>query len=124
MSGEKKKIIGNIGILDVRTATEESIDRIAKIGNVGSILCSPETKQYVTKLQIKNAGSVVVVPEGAKILEGQAILGKDAFSDHESPAFYLISGQAVFSPDIPEDDIRNGVGSGIQRPLGSSAISS
>ena len=55
MSGEKKKIIGNVGILDMRTATEESIDRIAKIGNVGSILCSPETKQYVTKLQIGNA---------------------------------------------------------------------
>ncbi len=44
-----------IGELWVVDNDEESIDRIAKIGNIGSILCSPETKQYVTKLQIGNA---------------------------------------------------------------------
>jgi hypothetical protein len=106
---EKRKIIGNIGMLDMRTATEASIDRIAKIGNVGTILCSQETKQFITKLQIGNAGSVVVAPENARLLSGQETIGKDAFSDHENPATYVISGQVLFASDIPEDDIRNGL---------------
>ena len=40
-STKQGKVIGNVGILDLRSATEASIAQIQEIGNVGAIIHAP-----------------------------------------------------------------------------------
>ena len=44
------KALGNVGILDIREATEEALDGVGAIGNVGMILYSPATAGWISRL--------------------------------------------------------------------------
>jgi hypothetical protein len=108
-NAEQGKVIGNVGSLDLRRATEASIAEISRIGNVGAVLYSPETASLVARLNIGNVGASVEVPEDAKILTGQVTFSRDYFKNQEAPLNLFVMGPVVVEPDLLAEDIERGL---------------
>jgi len=112
---EQGKVIGNVGILDLRNATETSVAEISRIGNVGAVLYSRETAGLVTGLNIGNVGTSVEVSPDASIVTGLVVFTRDVFKGQEAPLDLVVAGPVVVNPDVPAEDIeiRSNIISGI-----------
>jgi len=106
---EPKKKIGNVGVLDIRKATEESIASIGHIGNIGMLLYSPETAKFILRLNTGNIGSPVEVPTDAKLITGQEEISRDYFKNQKTPLSIVVIGGLTVHPDIPIEDIEKGL---------------
>ncbi|MBI1930618.1 hypothetical protein HYR99_41020 [Candidatus Poribacteria bacterium] len=104
---EKGKVIGNVAVLDIRKATEESIASIRRVGNAATVLYSPETARFIPRLNMGNIANTIEVPGDAKLqmFTGQTILSQDAFKHQTTPAIWMVTGQVIVNPDIPAEDI-------------------
>ena len=101
--------IGNVGVLDLRTATDEGLAGIARIGNVGEILYAPGKAHLVTKLSIGNIGSMIEVPEDARYLGGQEVFTHAFLTQLSEPVNAVIAGSLIIEPDVTPDDIEQHV---------------
>jgi hypothetical protein len=107
---EKQNIeLGNIGILDIRKATEESVANIKDIGNVGMLLYTPETAVLIQRLNMGNLGNSIEVPADARLLTGQVVFGQDYFKHQTTPLSLCVTGQIIVHPQIPAEDIETGL---------------
>ena len=104
------KVIGNVGILDIRKATEASVAEIQRVGNVGSLLYSPETAALIPKLNIGNLGGSVEVPLDARLLTGQVTVNRNYFKDQAEPLNLVVVGQMFVETDVEAEDIERGLG--------------
>jgi hypothetical protein len=108
---QEGKVIGNVGVLDLRTATEASVGEIKRIGNVGTVLISPETKSLLTRINAGNVGSTIEAPAEARLLSGKVIINRNYFKDQPAPLHLIVSGQLVVEPEVQAEDIEKGLNS-------------
>jgi len=107
---DKKKSIGNVGVLDLRSATDKSIEAIASIGNAGVVLYSKETAHLLPKLSLGNLGSSIEVDSGEfKMITGKISLEKSSMPGY-AKSNLIITGKVVVSNTLSADDIREMVG--------------
>ncbi len=107
----KVKALNNVGVLDLREATEESISGINKVSNVGIVLLSPETANLLSRIpKVQNLGVTLQVSKSAKLFNGQKILTRDSFKDQSDALQIVANGQIIFNPDIPLEDVQKGLG--------------
>ena len=66
------KIIGNVGTLDLRTATAETVAQIQRIGNVGIVLYTPETAGLILRLNLGNVGASMI-QHGKPVIRGTRV---------------------------------------------------
>lgn len=104
-----KRIIKNVGVLDIRNASEESIKDILKIGNVGTIIYNSKTASILSKLNIGNLGSSIEVPDKCCIYTGQVSISHNMIQTHTSPVTMVVTGQLVFLSDVTEEDIEKSI---------------
>jgi hypothetical protein len=104
MNMETGKTIGNVNLLDIRKATNETIAGIRQIGNVNVLLFSPETAHLVTSLNIGNINASIEVPSDTKTHTsiGRQVLNKDFLSQVSEPLFIVSVGQMLVEPDLPQ----------------------
>jgi hypothetical protein len=101
------KSIGNVNILDLRSATEQSVAEIREIGNVNLAIVTKETAQFLQRIQVGNINLVVEVPTGVKIHQsfGRLVMGKEFFMQLAEPIYVLGFGQTIILPDVTTEDI-------------------
>ena len=99
------KVIGNVGHLDLRNASEESVAEIRRIGNVGAIIYSPETAHLIQRLNIGNVGSTLVVPKHTKVATGQTKFDRSYPGSLKEPISLLLVGQLIVEPEVTVEDI-------------------
>ncbi len=104
------KVIGNVGVLDLRTATEDTIAGIKRLSNVGTVLYSPETKFLLTRISMGNVGSTIEAPADARLLSGKVVFNRDYFKDQPEPLHLLVAGKVVIEPEVEAEDIEKGLG--------------
>ncbi len=107
---QEGKSIGNVGVLDLRTATEDSVAEIKSIGNVGMVVTSPETAHLLPRLNAGNIGSTIEAPADARLLSGQVIINRNYFKDQPAPLHLVVTGQIVVEPEVQAADIEQGLG--------------
>ena len=100
--------IGNVGILDIRQATEETLAGIRSIGNVGTIFYSPETAGWITRFTAGNVGSTVKAPAEARVLTGEEAWSRTSLEGKE-PLHLVVVGKLVLHPDVPRDALEQGL---------------
>ena len=100
--------IGNVGILDIRQATEETLAGIRSIGNVGMIFYSPETAGWITRFTAGNVGSTVKAPAEARVLTGEETWSRTSLEGKE-PLHLVVVGKLVLHPDVPRDALEQGL---------------
>ena len=104
-----KKTIGNVGTLDIRTASEATIAEIEKVGNVGMVLYSPETAPLFTRLNIDNMGMSVEASVDAQVINGQLEIDSDYLKSLDEPVELLVLGQLIIKPDVQAEEIEKGL---------------
>ncbi len=98
------KAIGNVGILDIREATEEALGGIGAIGNVGMILYSPATAGWVTRLSAGNVGCTLQVPAGASVMTGTETWSRTSIEGKE-PLRLVVTGKLLVHPHVPRETL-------------------
>ena len=104
-----KRIIKNVGVLDLRTTKEESIQDIERIENVGLVIYSPETSHIMSMLNFVNLGTSVEVAGNFRMLTGQITLRGADLRDYKTPANLLITGQVIIAEDMEPEDVEKGI---------------
>ena len=111
MAEEKQgKSIRNVGILDLRSVAEETLEGIRYIGNVGVLLTSAQTTGLAAKLNMGNVGVSIEASLEARLVNGQEIFGKESFKQRSEPLELIVNGQAIFAADIPVEDVEKALG--------------
>ncbi|MSR84514.1 MAG: hypothetical protein EXS58_16615 [Candidatus Latescibacteria bacterium] len=108
---QEGKSIGNVGVLDLRTATEVTVAGIRRIGNVGMVLVSPETAHLVARITMGNLGGTIEAPIEARLFSGQVIINRDFFRDQLEPLHLIVTGQLIIEPEVQAADLEKGLGS-------------
>lgn len=103
--------IGNVGVLDLRTATEATVGEIKRISNAGVVIYSPETAYLLPRLNIGNMGSTIEISGDVKMRMGPELFSRDSFKNQPEPLNLLLMGPLTIQPDVPASDIEQGLGS-------------
>jgi hypothetical protein len=100
-------VIGNVNILDLRNATEESIAGIEKIENANAVLFTQGTGDLLAKLDIGNVNVMVDVPPIANVqrVVGKLVLNRDHFKELTQPVYFLVTGQLIVDQGVSNEDI-------------------
>jgi hypothetical protein len=106
---EQGKIIHDVGLLDLRKATEESIAGISRIQDVGMVLYSAETAGLVGRLSMGDVGASMEATQDARLLTGQVLLTSDSLKSQAAPAELLVTGQVVVGLDVSAEEIEKGL---------------
>lgn len=105
------QVIGNVGMLDLTQATEESVRSIAKIGNIGLVLYRAETAHLLTYLkQAGNIGKTLGIPRGYRYYQGMLRLNKESFKDSgEAAEKVWVNGMMLIEPEVTLEMIEKGL---------------
>lgn len=105
-----KRKINNIGVLDIRSATEKSVEEIGKIGNVGTIIASPETSHLVSRISIGNIGATAVLTKDYEMFTGKLELTAEYLAKLSKPLYLYVTGKLFVRENVTAEDIEKGVG--------------
>jgi hypothetical protein len=100
--------IGNVGLLNLVNATEESIKGVERIENVGLVLYGKENAHLLTKLNIGNIGSSLEIPVGYRLFNGVFTLDQNYLSSIVEPVFLLVNGIAIIDKNVQADQVQTG----------------
>ena len=104
---DNRKAIGNVGVLDIRNATEDTISSVRSIGNVGTVVHSPETARLIPLLSIGNVGGYLEVTGDFRIHNGHLTITRNFFSGLSSSLSLLVNGHVQVDSDVDAADIES-----------------
>jgi hypothetical protein len=92
-------IIRNAGVLDLKNATEEEIERIRGIENAGVIIV-PE--KFVGRISAKarNVGVIIPYKEGLRLYSGKSTINDETLKGFEEPVSILNAGKLLIEKKI------------------------
>jgi len=110
---ETGKRIGNVNILDLRSATEESVSGIERIGNVNILITSPETAALASRITIGNVNCAVQLPVGApsKTIMGHVHINRDYFEHQTERISLFVMGHVLIEAGTPGEQIEEKIDS-------------
>jgi hypothetical protein len=100
--------IGNVGLLNLVNATEESIKGVERIENVGLVLYGKENAHLLTKLNIGNIGASLEIPIGSRLFNGVFHLDQYYLSAIVEPVFLLVNGIVIIDKNVQADQVQAG----------------
>ncbi|EFU42218.1 hypothetical protein PVOR_08010 [Paenibacillus vortex V453] len=103
------KMIGNVGMLDLTQATEESVKSIERIGNVGIVIYRAETAHLLTML--KNAGNIgktLEIPAGHRYYNGTLRLNEEYFKQLDHPDRVFVNGTVIIDKEVSFEAFQSG----------------
>ena len=110
MSNSDQEIVyGNVGVLDIRKATRESVAGIRRIGNLGLLVYAPQTASLATSLSVGNLGSSVEAPAHSKLEMGSVRLNATALRSRTRPISMIVMGPLTLDADVTVTDVEEGV---------------
>ena len=105
------RIIGNVGVLDLRRATPDSVKGIARIHSVGTLIFSRETASLLSLIDLRDVGSTREISSDVdlQVINGHVVFNNDFFKSRSRPAYLLLNGHVRVSPDVETGDIEAGL---------------
>lgn len=104
--------VKNVGVLDLRKSAAEDIARIAKIVNVGLVLCPGDPAELLAGVPMVNTGHVMQVPGDVQfqLEQGKTQFSRAYFEGREGPLDLLVMGSSQVDPDVSEEEIESKLG--------------
>ncbi|UTR05843.1 hypothetical protein MM326_17455 [Alkalihalobacillus sp. LMS6] len=94
------RTIGNVALLDLTEATEESIASITHIKNVALLLYTAETAALVPKLSIGNLAQSLKIKENMQVINGYLTVDNQYLEHPKINQVVIVNGVLVFKDDI------------------------
>lgn len=101
--------IGNVGLLSLLDATEESIKGVERIENVGMVLYRKGNAHLLSTLNIGNIGSTCEVPAGYSLFNGILKLDEAYLKSISEPIHLLVNGEIIIDKNVQPDDLKKGL---------------
>jgi len=103
--------VGNVNLLDFRSATPESVARYKSIGNVNIAITTPQTTPLLPQIGIGNLNLSIEVPQNEKVQMrmGQLVIRKDYFNNIQEAQYYIVMGQLILMPDVSPAGLQKGM---------------
>ncbi|WP_438431583.1 hypothetical protein [Gorillibacterium sp. sgz500922] len=101
--------IGNIGVLNLLHATEESISDIESIANVGLLISTPESTKLLARMNISNVGKSIELPQGYRLITGQFEITEKFLEQLETsgePAHYAVTGTVLIHRSVTAEQLQ------------------
>jgi len=95
--------IGNIGVLNLQNATEESVADIESIENVGLLIHSEENARLIARMSIGNVGKSIEVPKGCQLITGLFEITEElleSLAELEEPVRYMVTGSVLIHRSV------------------------
>ncbi|MGI2328061.1 hypothetical protein [Planococcus sp. YIM B11945] len=97
--------IGNVGILNLLNATEESVRHYESIGNVGMVLYRSGQSHLLAALSIGNIGKTVEVLEGYNFYQGDLLIDRAYLQSLEQQPKTIVMGTVVIALDVEREQL-------------------
>lgn len=104
-----KQTVGNVGVLNLLNATEQSVQAYERIGNVGLVLYRSGQSHLLAALNIGNIGKTVEVPEGFNYYNGTLEIDKDYLDSIDQPVKMVLFGMLIIAHDVEPEQLKNGL---------------
>ncbi|MFC0560290.1 hypothetical protein [Halalkalibacter alkalisediminis] len=101
-----KQKIGNVGLLDLRNATTESIKGIERINNVGLVFYKKGNAHLLSSLNIGNIGKSLEIPDDHQFINGSLSIDEAFLISLQEPKKYFVNGAVIIAPDVSEEKIK------------------
>jgi hypothetical protein len=98
--------IGNIGVLDLTNATEESIKGIERIENVGMVIYRRENAHLISQLNMGNIGKSLEIPKGYSFINGTLNLDQAYLDSIQEPVKIMVNGVVIIDKEVQSDQIK------------------
>ncbi|MBD7938581.1 MULTISPECIES: hypothetical protein [Cytobacillus] len=96
----------NVGVLNLIQATEESIQDIEKINNVGLLVYSQKNAYLVPKLNIKNIGQTIMVEKNVKMANGVFKVDSAYLKIVDDHEMVFINGVIIVNVDVTLEELQ------------------
>lgn len=100
-----KKLIKNVVMLDLRTATLESISGLT-IDNAVTVFVTPSTKPLISQINFGNLVKLIEIPDNMTISKsnGNIVMGGNpSLNEYGANVFKMINGNLLIKNNIPEE---------------------
>jgi hypothetical protein len=97
----------NIGILDLRHATTEDIEKMEEMVNVGVIIVPEELVGKVSSKIKTNIGVIVPYVEGMRIFTGETTFNAAMLEALDEPISFIHAGELTIDSDVTPELIKN-----------------
>jgi hypothetical protein len=98
-----KKVIMNVGTLDLRNASEEALAEVTRLMNVGVVLCAGDPGSVLTGRDMLNVGHVLQVPPNVPVIPGTLTLDEAYLRDLDDSAELAVLGRLRLPAVLPND---------------------
>lgn len=100
------QIIGNVGLLNLLNATEQSVKAYEKIGNVGAIIYKAGQSHLLGELNIGNIGKTIELPEGYSYSNGILHIDSQYIQSVDPEKKLLVNGIVIFERDVQKEELK------------------
>jgi len=96
----------NVGVLNFKDITEEEIEKMGPIKNVGVIIVPEELMSKVSSKIVKNIGTVVPYKKGWRIYSGHTEISQAMLEALDGDLEFLQIGHLVIDPDVEPEMLK------------------
>lgn len=104
-----KQTVGNVGVLNLLNATEQSVQAYERIGNVGLVLYRSGQSHLLAALNIGNIGKTVEVPDEFSYYNGTLEINKDYLDSIDQPMKIVLNGMLIIGHDVESEQLKKGL---------------
>lgn len=104
-----KQTVGNVGVLNLLNATEQSVQAYERIGNVGLVLYRSGQSHLLAALNIGNIGRTVEVPSDYSYYNGTLEIDSDYLDSIDQPVKMVLNGMLIFAHDVKPEQLKEGL---------------
>ena len=104
-----EKAIKNIGLLDLTSATKESLRGATQMKNIGMILLSEDSADILKDISMKNVGSTVTVPKSeydVNTIMGEGTINKQYLESIKDKLILVVMGHLHIENDVTNELIK------------------
>jgi len=99
-------VIKNVGVLNLKDITEEEIEKIKGIQNIGVLIVPEKFMGRISAKMTKNVGVIVPYVEGMRLYIGKTGISADTLKNLKEPIAILQAGKLVFEEDVTPELIQ------------------
>ncbi|OLO39255.1 hypothetical protein BTR23_09420 [Alkalihalophilus pseudofirmus] len=97
--------IGNVGLLNLMNATEDSIKGIERIENIGMVIYRKENAHLLSALSIGNIGKSMEVPEGYSLYNGILYIDESYLCSINKSTQLLVNGMVIIDKNVKTEQL-------------------
>ncbi|MCA0385772.1 MAG: hypothetical protein LCH34_09255 [Firmicutes bacterium] len=101
------KTYKNIGLLDLRRATDEQLAQISRIEAIGTLIVGDSQMDALSRIRRTAIGTTIQIPSDAELIlqNGECHINASRINGFKSKTFFIINGVAIFDETVTVEDL-------------------